>query len=110
MYLTHIDADGNDSPAILIDNATAANRAVNLPEFVNIAPDGLREVGGPAIDYYKRFNRALYLQKQNRLTEAIAAWRGVLELDPDDELARRNLALTLLLAGRRGEAGEVLRK
>ncbi len=36
MYLTHIDRDGNDSPAILIDNATAANRAVNLPEFVNI--------------------------------------------------------------------------
>jgi hypothetical protein len=110
MYLTHIDADGNDSPAILIDNATAANRAVNLPEFVNIAPDRLRELGGPAIDYYKRFNRALYLQKQNRLTEAIAAWRGVLELNPDDELAERNLALTLLLAGRRGEAGEELRK
>ncbi len=31
MYLTHIDELGNDSPAILIDNATAANRAVNLP-------------------------------------------------------------------------------
>ena len=27
MYLTHIDAQGNSSPAILIDNATAANRA-----------------------------------------------------------------------------------
>jgi hypothetical protein len=35
MYLTHIDADGNDSPAILIDNTTAANRAVNIPEFAN---------------------------------------------------------------------------
>ena len=36
MYLTHIDAEGNSSPAILIDNATAANRAVNIPEFANI--------------------------------------------------------------------------
>ncbi|HTW46578.1 MAG TPA: hypothetical protein VMD92_01445 [Acidobacteriaceae bacterium] len=44
MYLTHIDADGNDSPAILIDNATAANRAVNLPEFVNIAPDAIEHI------------------------------------------------------------------
>ncbi|MFZ0746339.1 MAG: hypothetical protein WAM85_18165, partial [Terracidiphilus sp.] len=35
MYLTHVDANGNDSPAIYIDNPTAANRAVNLPEFVN---------------------------------------------------------------------------
>ena len=41
MYLTHIDEEGNDSPAILIENSTAANRAVNLPEFVNIPPDGL---------------------------------------------------------------------
>ena len=37
LYLTHIDADGNSTPAIPIENATAANRAVNIPEFVNIA-------------------------------------------------------------------------
>jgi hypothetical protein len=40
MYLTHIDEQGNDSPAVLIENATAANRAVNIPEFVNIPMDG----------------------------------------------------------------------
>ncbi|MGA2351985.1 MAG: hypothetical protein ABSF70_16230 [Terracidiphilus sp.] len=44
MYLTHLDANGDDSPAILIDNATAANRAVNLPEFVNIDADGIQEI------------------------------------------------------------------
>jgi hypothetical protein len=44
MYLTHLDADGNDSPAILIDNATDANRAVNLPEFGNMDPDGIEEI------------------------------------------------------------------
>jgi len=44
MYLTHIDENGNDSPAILIDNATAANRAVNIPEFVNIDPDGIDDI------------------------------------------------------------------
>jgi len=44
MYLTHIDANGNDSPPILIDNATASNRAVNIPEFVNIDPDGIEDI------------------------------------------------------------------
>jgi hypothetical protein len=44
MYLTHIDENGNDSPAILIDNATAANRAVNIPEFVNMAVDGIDQI------------------------------------------------------------------
>jgi Tol biopolymer transport system component len=44
MYLTHLDASGNDSPAILIDNTTAANRAVNIPEFANIDPDGIEDI------------------------------------------------------------------
>lgn len=44
MYLTHIDENGNSSPAILIDNTTASNRAVNLPEFVNISPDGIEDI------------------------------------------------------------------
>ena len=44
MFLTHIDAEGRDSPAILIENSTAANRAVNIPEFVNIAPNGIERI------------------------------------------------------------------
>ena len=47
MYLTHVDENGNDSPAIYIDNPTAANRAVNLPEFVNIPPTGLVKIDTP---------------------------------------------------------------
>jgi len=53
MYLTHIDTDGNDSPAILIDNATAANRAVNIPEFVNIDPDGIQDIQVHVADVQK---------------------------------------------------------
>jgi len=110
MYLTHIDADGNDSPAILIEDATAANRAVNLPEFVNVAPDGLRKLGGPALDYYKRFNRALYLQKQGRLEESAGEWARAIEDNPFDPLARDNFGMALLLAGRRQEAAEQIGK
>jgi tetratricopeptide (TPR) repeat protein len=108
MYLTHLDEEGNDTPAILIENSTASNRAVNLPEFVNIPPGGLREIGGPAIDYYRLYDRALYLQKQGRNEESAAAWKRVLEARPDDELARNNLGLVLLLSGRREEAAPQL--
>jgi tetratricopeptide (TPR) repeat protein len=105
MYLTHIDTDGNDSPAILIEEATAANRAVNLPEFVNVAPDGLRKLGGPALDYYKRFNRALFLQKRGRLEESASEWQRAIEDNPEDPMARDNFGVALLLARRPGEAG-----
>ena len=58
MFLTHLDEQGNDSPAILIENATAANRAVNIPEFVNIPPDGLVRIDVPAAEFYRLFDRA----------------------------------------------------
>ncbi|MGO9096463.1 MAG: tetratricopeptide repeat protein [Bryobacteraceae bacterium] len=110
MYLTHIDSDGSDSPAILIDNTTAANRAVNLPEFVNIPPDGLRELGGPAIEFYRLFDQALYLEKQRRIEESIALWKQTVALGPDEDLAHRHLAEVLLMAGRREEAATHLQK
>jgi Tol biopolymer transport system component len=59
MFLTHLDEDGNDSPAILIDNATASNRAVNIPEFVNIPPDGLRKIDVPAVESYRFADNAM---------------------------------------------------
>jgi Tfp pilus assembly protein PilF len=105
LYLTHIDADGNDSPAILIDNTTAANRAANIPEFVNIPADGLRQIGGPVLDYYRLVNSATYLQKTGSYEASAARWRQVLEISPDDETAHRGLGTALLMTGHREESG-----
>lgn len=104
MYLTHIDEDGKDTPPILIENATAANRAVNLPEFVNVPSGGLRSIGGAALEYYRLYDRAVYFEKSKRFDEAAEKWRALLEIAPEDDEVRRRLGMTLLLAGRRGEA------
>ncbi len=71
MYLTHIDPDGTDSPAILVDNATAANRAVNLPEFVNIPPDGIEDIATPAVEMYKKFDHAMELSDHGQYEAAV---------------------------------------
>ena len=110
MYLTHIDEQGNDSPPILIENTTAANRAVNLPEFVNIPPDGLRKIAGPVIDYYRLVDGAAYLQKTGSYEASAAKWRQALELNPDDEFANRKLGTVLMMTGHREEAAAHLRK
>jgi hypothetical protein len=107
MYLTHIDAEGNSSPPVLIENTTAANRAVNIPEFVN---NDIRALGGPVFDYYRLFDRAMYFQRQKRFAESAVWWRKVLEVAPDDAQAHRNLALVLMMEGKRQEAGEHLRR
>jgi tetratricopeptide (TPR) repeat protein len=110
MYLTHIDAAGNDSPAIVIDDATAANRAVNIPEFVNIPTDGLMKIDSPATEAYRLFDVALDLAKKGQYTEAIAEWKTILQLDPEQSKAEYNLGVALSETGKPEEAVEYLRK
>jgi Flp pilus assembly protein TadD len=95
MYLTHIDENGNDSPAILIDDSTAANRAVNIPEFVKISKGGLERIDAPVTEFYRIFTQAYDTMKNNGFAEAIGMWRKALELDPDDGKAHYNLAISL---------------
>jgi tetratricopeptide (TPR) repeat protein len=104
MFLTHIDEDGNDTPPIAIENSTAANRAVNIPEFVNIPPGGLVKIDVPAADFYRLYDLAFELQQQGRYEVAIEGWRKALALTPDDARARNNLGLCLAQLGRRDQA------
>jgi Flp pilus assembly protein TadD len=110
LMLTHIDADGNDSPAILVDNTTAANRAVNIPEFVNIPPDGLEKIDPEATQFYHLLNDAFELMEKNQLPEAIEKWRRALRLDPDDAVAHFSLAVSLSGNNQEREAVEEYRK
>jgi hypothetical protein len=110
MFLTHVDAEGNDSPAILIDNSTAANRAVNIPEFVNMPPDGMMKIDVPAAESYRLFDLASDLTAKGQLEAAIAEWKKVLELDPRNAEAWNNLGNALLWQGNLAEGTADLQK
>jgi tetratricopeptide (TPR) repeat protein len=110
MYLTHLDENGNDSPAVLIENATAANRAVNIPEFVNIPPDGMARIDAPATEFYRLFDVASELGQKNEYEAAIAKWNEALALSPADAKANSNLGVLLETVGRSGEAMAHYRK
>ena len=110
MYLTHIDAGGNDSPAILIENSTAANRAVNLPEFVNIVQDGIEGMTSPASEFYRVMDEARDLEAAGDRSGALEAWAKALAMDPEDARVNKGMGEALLGAGRAAEAVGYLRK
>jgi len=99
MYLTHIDEQGHDSPPIYIDNSTASNRAVNLPEFVNIMPDQMESIEVPASDLYRIIDNALALQQAGDNAAALAEWKKALEIDPNDARANNGIGIALSLSG-----------
>jgi Flp pilus assembly protein TadD len=104
MYLTHIDEQGNDSPAILIDNATAANRAVNIPEFVNIPADGMVKIATPAVDMYKQFDHATELSEKGEDAAALVEWTALATNNPDDARIHNSLGAELVRTGKFQEA------
>jgi Flp pilus assembly protein TadD len=110
LYLTHIDDEGNASPAILVENATAANRAVNIPEFVNVKRGGFDRIDHPATDFYQLFDAAVQLSDKKQYDAAIPAWQKAVSLDPDDPRAHNNLGIALAGAGQISDAVAEYRK
>ena len=110
LFLAHIDENGNDSPAILVENMTASNRAVNIPEFVNIAPDFITTMNAPATEFYRLFNIAAADQGKGELETAIAEWKNALAMSPDEPKALYNLGVALAATKRYDEALVPLRK
>jgi Flp pilus assembly protein TadD len=111
LMLTHIDANGNDTPAILVENTTAANRAVNIPEFVNVdSEDSIAKIDPQATEFYKMVDQAFVLARNNHLPEAIEMLRSALQRDPDDAMAHFNLANLLNATQQSGDALAEFRK
>src|ERR1039458_2510548 len=110
MFLTHIDEQGQDSPAVYIDNSTAANRAVNIPEFVNMPPDEMQRIDVPASDLYRIIDDALELQKKGDNVAALVQWRKALEMDPNDARANNGIGVALSVAGNSDYAITYFRK
>jgi tetratricopeptide (TPR) repeat protein len=79
MFLTHIDEEGNDSPAVLIENSTAANRAVNLPEFVNRPYEEFAGIYVEAVEHMRHYDRGQDLAREGRIREAAAEFEKALE-------------------------------
>jgi Flp pilus assembly protein TadD len=100
MFLTHVDEHGNDTPAILVENSTAANRAVNIPEFVNIPPDGLLKIDAPVTEYYRLIDVAAEAMNEGRHAEAIPLLERALESSPGDAVVHNSLGSALAATGR----------
>ena len=99
MFLTHIDEQGNDTPAILIENSTAANRAVNIPEFVNIPPDGLLKIDAPVTEYYRLIDVASEAMNKGDHEAAIPLLKQALATNPGDAVVHNSYGSALAATG-----------
>jgi Tfp pilus assembly protein PilF len=104
LFLTHLDEQGNDTPAILIENSTAANRAVNIPEFVNIPPDGLLHIAAPVTEYYRLIDVASEDMNKGDHEAAIPLLKQALAEDPSDAVVHNSFGSALAATGHLAQA------
>lgn len=109
MYLTHIDEAGNSSPAILVDNTTASNRAVNLPEFLNVDRGAMEDVQVPAIAVYRLIGKAVKLEEAQDYAQAQSVLEDAVKVAPDDARLHSDLAAVLYMRGDNAHALEEAR-
>jgi Flp pilus assembly protein TadD len=104
LFLTHIDANGNDSPPVLLERFTSPDRAANIPEFVKLRGDAIAEIKEQFLDPYSFLRAGMANEHTGDHNGAERAFRRGLELAPDDAELRNALGWTLFQDGRTAEA------
>ncbi len=110
LFLAHVDQQGRSSPAVLLSQFTAADRAANIPEFVDIKPGAIRKIREQFLDdhsFVRAGNEAL---RYRDFEGAARAYAKAVDLNPENPGALCNLGVCLSDMGKLKEAETHIRK
>ncbi len=110
LWLTHIDDDGNDTPPVLLEHFTAANRAANIPEFVNTRMDQFAKIRQEFADYYTYYRAGILHEQRHQYTKAIENFQLALKDKSNHAESLFLLASCLARMGMEKEAIQFTRK
>ncbi len=114
LFLTHLDAEGRDTPPILVEGTTASNRAANIPEFVAASYEGFDRITVPALAHYEHLKRGNELAHAGQHASAAAEYETALQNSAKwrvtDWRIHENLSKTLLKMGKTDEAMAHIRR
>jgi tetratricopeptide (TPR) repeat protein len=104
LFLTHIDEDGQSSPAVLLEHLTSYDRAANIPEFVNASPTAIKRIREQFLDDYSYLRAASEFFKGDDFIGAERQCRKSLELNPKSAKAHAILGISLARQDKLDEA------
>jgi len=108
LFLTHIDEQGQSSPAVLLEHFTSADRAANIPEFINAGPTAIKKIREHFLDDVSYLRAAVEFLKGKDFTGAEQQCRKSLELNPKNAKAHATLGIALAGLDRLDEANDHL--
>ncbi len=91
LMLTHIDEQGCSTPSVLLAHFTEADRAANIPEFVNASPTAIRKIREQFLDDYSFVRAGNEFFKTGETDRAIEEYNNALALNPNNVTAHLQL-------------------
>ncbi len=104
LFLTHIDDKGRSSVSVLLSRFTAADRAANIPEFVNVEVDAIEKISDAFVDDHSYYRAATEYFIHGDGTGAAPLLRRSLEINPNNTDSLVSLAGILAEDGKTQEA------
>lgn len=95
LFLTHIDEQGNSSPPVCLSNLTETNRAANIPEFVNLAPDAIAKIKEQFVNDASFVRAGNEFYRGNDPDGAIRQYEKALALNSENASAHQRLGFLL---------------
>jgi tetratricopeptide (TPR) repeat protein len=95
LCLTHIDQQGNSSPAVLLEHFTTPDRAANIPEFVNVKPTAIKKIREKFLNDYSFVRAGNEFFKAGDTDNAIQEYRHALELNSNNAEAHLKLGFLI---------------
>jgi tetratricopeptide (TPR) repeat protein len=91
LFLTHVDGAGNDAPPVLLEQFTQPDRAANIPEFMNGAPDAIQKINEQFVDDVSLWRAGRAFEDAGDFVHAGEKYRASLSLNPKNVKALLSL-------------------
>jgi tetratricopeptide (TPR) repeat protein len=105
LFLTHMDAQGESSPPVLLSRFTAPDRAANIPEFVNAPAGAIARIEEKFLNDYSHARAGYFAENTGDLEKAIVEYEQALQINPKNEHAHQRLGFILCNVKRDPKAG-----
>ena len=110
LFLTHMDDEGNSTPAVLLENFTGPQRAANIPEFVNASPRAIQRITQDFLDDLTWVRAAGQLYTGGDIAGAEKAVKRALEYNPNSVDGLAKMGAILIVQKKYAEAVACLNK
>jgi tetratricopeptide (TPR) repeat protein len=105
LFLTHIDANGDSTPAVVLSRFTSPDRAANIPEFIKARPGAIARIQQEFLNDYSHARAAYTLEMSGEIDQAIASYLKALEVNPRNVHAHQRLGFLLFHARQKQQEG-----